>query len=150
MMQGPSESFGESVGHNDNPSKMRHENVPVGAPFLDSEMLNIDMPRPGGRTIRIDHENRRLVVSIEDGGIGLWAANLGEDRAEVACHFGGRDCSNEFRLSGRSGDSGLQFGLIANGGPTECKDEAGDRTARGEVGGMGSVDVSHEDEGVRS
>ena len=54
-MQDPSKRFGEIVAGIENLRKMLHDEIFLLAPFLDGEMLDVDVPSTGSRTFLIHH-----------------------------------------------------------------------------------------------
>ena len=50
-----SKRFGEIIAGIGDPRKMLHDEIFLLAPFLDGEMLDVNVPSTGSRTLLIDH-----------------------------------------------------------------------------------------------
>ena len=144
LMEYPAKSLGKGIGGVDDARYVFQDDVTALFPGLDGEVLDVDVPGAGSRLGGVDHEDRRLVVFVENGGADLGEPELVEDRAEVNRSLGSGDGGNEFGFGGAGGDGGLKFGPVGNGATTEGKNSASDRATGDRVGSMGSVDVAGE------
>ena len=85
----PAEVLGELVRRVDDTGQVAHDNVALLAPFLDSEVLYIDMTGTFGRAGGVDHIDGCLVIFMKNGGAGLSKAKFVEDSAKILGDFGG-------------------------------------------------------------
>ena len=90
-VQRGAERFGESVRRVDDTRDVTKNDVAVGFPFLNREVLNINVSRAWSWSARVDHQNRSLVVLIQDRRPGLFVIQLMEDGPQVLGNLGGLD-----------------------------------------------------------
>ena len=131
----PAKVLGELVRRVDDTGQVAHDNVALLAPFLDSEVLYIDMAGTFGRAGGVDHIDSCLVIFMKDGGAGLGKAKFVEDGTKILGNFGGMDSSDDGRLD---------FGLVGNSGASEAEAETGDRMASLRASGMRGIDETSE------
>ena len=62
-VQDPTESFRQVVTEVDDTWAVTQDDVALVSPFLNSEMLDLDVTRTWGRTRFVDHGNRSLIVN---------------------------------------------------------------------------------------
>ena len=82
-MQRSAERLGESICWVDDTWDVAEDNLAFGFPLLDGEVLDIDVPGTRCGSARVDHQNRRLIVFIEDCGARLLIVQLKEYRSQV-------------------------------------------------------------------
>ncbi len=75
------ERFSEGVRRVDDAGDVTKDNIAIGLPLLNGEMLNINMSRMWRRSTRVDHQNRRLVVLVKHRWTRLRIVQLKEDRS---------------------------------------------------------------------
>ena len=128
---------------------MAHDNVALLAPFLNSEVLYIDMAGTFGRAGGADHIDGCLVIFMKDGGAGLSKAKFVENSTKILGDFGGMNGGDEFSF-GRAGDDGrLDLGLVGNGSASEAEAEAGDGSASSRTGGVRGIDKTVSSRGAK-
>ena len=66
-MWDPSKRFGEIVAVIENPMKMLHDQIFVLAPFLDGEMLDVNVPITGSRAFQNDHMESCHIINEQSG-----------------------------------------------------------------------------------
>jgi hypothetical protein len=66
----PTKGLGEVICGVDNARDMAKFDVTLATPILDSEILDVNVPRTFGRLHRIDHPNGGYIV-LEENGRGL-------------------------------------------------------------------------------
>ena len=136
-------SFGGLVSWVEGAWKEGDNEITAGAPFLNGEVLDVNMASTDSGTAVIDHGNGGLVVNVNDGGTKRKIAEFREDRAKIFCCLGRMNSGDEFGLGGGGGTGGLKFGLISDGAAGEHENVTGDRAASAEVSGMSGINVAH-------
>jgi hypothetical protein len=150
MMENPTKALGERVHGEDNAREVCHDNIAGAFPFLDSEVLDIDMTRAFGGTGGIDHGESSLVVAVKAGGASLMKAQVAQDRPEVFGSLGSGDARDEFSLSRAGGDRTLDLGSVGNGSAGKGKCITSHRATSSPISGVGSVKIRNEDQRIRS
>ena len=79
----PAKVLGELVRRVDDTGQVAHDNVALLAPFLDSEVLDIDMAGTFGRAGGADHIDGCLVIFMKDCRAGLGKAKCVEDGTKI-------------------------------------------------------------------
>ena len=87
----------------------------TGGPFLDGEVLDIDVTSPLGRFTGVSKVAAGYVVAVDLGWADLLDAKLVEDGAEVLDGLGTVDGGHEFRLGRARCDSRHPFCLVVDG-----------------------------------
>ena len=142
VMESGTQRLGEGVGRINNAGDVTEDNVALGFPFLNCEVLDVDVTSPGCWATGVNHEDRSLIIFVEDGWSGLCIVKLMKNRAEVFCYLGGLDSSDEFGLGRAGGNGRLDLGLVRDGSAAEHERQSGDRSACSHIGGMSRVHVS--------
>ena len=62
-VQDPAKSFRQVVTEVDDTWAVTQDDIALVSPFLNSEMLDLDVTRTWGRTRFVDHGNRSLIVN---------------------------------------------------------------------------------------
>ena len=119
-VEDPAKVLGELVGRVDDTREVLHDDVATLAPFLDGEVLNVDVAGAFGRAGGVDHVDGGLVVFVKDRRASLGEAEFVKDGAEVLGDFGGIDGSDELGFGGAGGNSRLDLGLVGNGGASKA------------------------------
>jgi len=140
----PAEVLGELIRRVDDTGQVAHDNVALLAPFLDSEVLYIDMTGTFGRAGGVDHIDGCLVIFMKDGGAGLGKAKFVEDSTKILGDFGGMNGGDEFSFSRAGGDGRLDLGLVGNGSASKAEAETGDGSASSRAGGVRGIDKTSE------
>ena len=63
-VKGPAERLRQIVTEVDDTWAVTQDDVALVSPFLNSEMLDLDVTRTRGRTRFVDHGNRSLIIII--------------------------------------------------------------------------------------
>ena len=111
----PTKSFGHVVTQVDDTWAVTQDNVALIAPFLNGEVLNLDVARTRSGTRLVDHGNRGLIVNEKRGSTRTESVELLQHVTKV---FGGlRAChgSIEFGLGRTGGYDGLHATLVCDG-----------------------------------
>ena len=142
--QHPTESLGEAITGVDNPGKVLHNDIPLFAPFLDGEMLDLDMTRTRSGSGFVDHIERGNIVNQQTGWTRTEGIKLRQHIAKILDDLGGGDGRVELSFRRTGGDDGLNFTFPCNGGATVEYNEAGDRATGKEFSSMGRIKASKE------
>ena len=65
--QHPTESLGKPIAGVDDPRKMLHNDISLFTPFLNGEMLDLDMTRTRSGSGFVDHIERGNIVAQQTG-----------------------------------------------------------------------------------
>jgi len=115
-MKNPAEGLGLIICWVDDARNMLHLYFAMISPFLDSEMLKINMTRMSSCFGVIDHINGCLVI-FEDHSRPLWAhSQFTKHRAKVLDSLFSINCCDELSFRGTSRHGGLQLGFVNNRG----------------------------------
>ena len=114
-VQDPAKSFRQVVTEVDDTWAVTQDDVALVAPFLDGEVLDLDMPSARSGTGFVDHGNGSLVVNEERGSTRPNGLELLEHETKVlgglrACHG-----SIELGLSRAGSYNRLHATLVCNG-----------------------------------
>ena len=90
------ERFCEGVRRVDDAWNVTKDNIAIGLPLLNGEVLNVNMSRAWRRSTRVDHQNRRLIVLVKHRWTWLSIVQLEEDRSQLFCDFRGLNGGDEF------------------------------------------------------
>jgi hypothetical protein len=104
------------VGGVDDTRDVLHDYVALLAPLLDGEVLNVDVASALGGAGGVDHVDGGLVVFVEDRRASRRESEFAKHGAEVLGDFGSIDGGDEFGFGGAGSNSGLDLGLVGNGG----------------------------------
>ena len=138
-MQNPSKRLGEIITGIENPRKMLHDEIFLLAPFLDSEMLDVNVSSTGSRTLFIDHLESSHVVNEEACRTRTKSVKRRECAAKI---FGNLPTSHrrvELYFSRTGGNHSLDATLPCNGSKAEEHNESSYGATGLEVSGMGCV-----------
>ena len=148
LVEDPSKGLGERIRGVDDPRNVLQDDIAVLFPFLDGEVLDVNVPGPRGRPGGVDHQDGRLVVLVQLGWTELGETEFGKDGAKVLGGLGAGYGGNKFGLGRAGGDRWLQLGPIGDGRTTEREDDAGDGASSRDIVGMRGINVSGKDEWV--
>ena len=143
-VEDPAKVLSKLVRGIDNTREETHDDVPLLAPLLDSEVLHVHVAGAFGRTGGVDHVDGGLVVFMEDGRAALSETEFVEDGSEILGDFGGTDGSDEFGFGGASGNGRLDLCLVGDSSAGEAEAEASDRATGARACGMRGIDETGE------
>ena len=114
-VQDPTKSFRHVVTEVDDTWAVTQDDIALVSPFLNSEMLDLDVTRTRGRTRFVDHGNRSLIVNEE--GCSTRAEGLKLLQHVTKVHGSLRAChgSVEFGLGRTGGYDRLHAALVCDG-----------------------------------
>ena len=138
-VQHPTKSFRQVVTEVDDTWAVTQDDIALVAPFLDGEMLDLDMPSARSGTRFVDHGNGSLVVNEERGSTRSNGLELLEHETKV---FGGlRAChgSIELGLSRAGSYNRLHATLVCNSSMTKEERITRNGSSRLEFSRMGSI-----------
>jgi hypothetical protein len=142
-VKGPTESFGFLIRRVQDTGEVAHDNQPIGTPFLNSEVLNVNVTGARGRLVLIDHVAGGTIVNVKQGGARRKALELLKNIAEVLGGFGGVDGGNELGLSRAGCTDALKLGFVGNSATSETEDVTGNGATGFEVSGMSGIHKTH-------
>ena len=64
-MKNPAESFGQIITGIDNPRDVFHDNLSLSLPFLDSEILDLNVTGMSSGPIFVDHCSGSIIVHVQ-------------------------------------------------------------------------------------
>ena len=111
----PTKSFGHVVTQVDDTWTVTQDNVALVAPFLNGEVLNLDVARTRSGTGLVDHGNCSLIVNEKRGSTRTESVELLQHVAKV---FGGlRTCHGSIELGfGRTGGNNWLYSSLPSDG----------------------------------
>ncbi len=138
------ERFSEGVRGVDDARDVTKDNIAIGLPLLNGEMLNINMSRTWRRSTRVNHQNRCLIVLVKHRWTRLCIVQLEEDRSQIFCNLRGLDGGDEFGFCRACRDRRLDLRLVCNWSTTEHESETGDGTSCAEIRGVCGINIASE------
>jgi hypothetical protein len=138
------QSFGGLVGGIEGSREVRNDDLTALAPFLNGEMLDVDVAGARSRFVLVDHGNGGHVVHMKDGGSILLVAQLEQDPTEVLSRLGGMDCSQKLSFGRGGSTDGLELGLVSDSTAGQGEDVASDGPTSFEISAMGSIHMANQ------
>ena len=96
--QHPTESLGEAIAGVDDSRKVLHNDIPLFAPFLNGEMLDLDMTRPRSGSGFVDHIERGNIVNQQTGWTRTEGIKFQQHIAKIFDNLGSSDGRIKFGL----------------------------------------------------
>ena len=116
----------------------------AGCPFLNGEVLDVDVSGTFGGLAGVCQMTAGDVVSVDHGRSILFDSKFVEDRSEVVDGLGAVDGCHEFCLGRACGDSWEPFCLVVYGRSSKSDDEGAGRSTGRRAGGASSIEVRSE------
>lgn len=149
-MKYPCDGLGKAVSRVDDTRDVYHVNVASSLPFLNGEVLNVNVTRTRRGTTGVDHLDGRFVIFIERCRTILRKTELAKDRTKVLGNFGSFDGGEKFGLG--TGGSSYGLGVAAVGDDTSSKQKAvtGGGATIAKIIGVRGIDEATKVEGRRA
>ena len=142
--QHPTKSLGEAIAGVDDPGKVLHNDIPLFAPFLNGEMLDLDMSRTRSGSGFVDHIERSNIVNQQTGWTRTEGIKCRQHVAKILDDLGSSDGRTKFSLGRTGGDDRLNSTFPCDRGTTEEDYEASNRSTAKEFSTMGGIKASKE------
>ena len=142
VVENPTERFCQIVSGVEDSRYVANDEVASFFPFLDGEVLDVDMSRAFGRDASVDHVDGGFIVVVDDGGVGLGKTKFVEDHTEVFGLFGGKNGGKKFGFGGACGCDGLCFAAVGDGAAAKGEGVSGSAASIAEVVGVSGIHVT--------
>ena len=123
---------------------MSHDKLHLFTPFLDGEMLDLNVSHTWCGPTFINHVQGSKIIDEHAG----WARPKGikglQDIAKIFDDLSASDCRVEFGFGQAGGNKGLYLTLPRNGGAAEEHNQSSNGSTGTEFGGMGCVKAANE------
>ena len=120
VMEDITEGLGKCVGGVDDTRRVKKAHEFLFDPFLNCEVLDVDVTSARCLFVCVSHHDSRLVVYVEWGSVGERDSQFDDSRPEMFGRFRAVDRFDEFGLGGRGGYGDVVFGPVCDDGAAVC------------------------------
>jgi hypothetical protein len=128
-MEDPTKGLGQIIAGVDRPSNMFHDEISLFAPFLDSEMLDLDVSCSRSRPVLIDHIQCGQIVDQQARRARSKSAEFLQHITKVFGYLSSGNCRVKLSLGGTGGNNWLDTTLPCNSSTAEEDDITSYRTS---------------------